>query len=56
MWRPRGARRWPGYGYEYRAAPTREQELDFLKREDQALRDHIKELETEIGRLSAEQQ
>ena len=33
---------------------TREQELDFLKSEAQALRDGLKELETEIGKLSAE--
>jgi hypothetical protein len=33
---------------------TREQELDFLKSEAQALRDGLRELETEIGKLSAE--
>jgi hypothetical protein len=35
---------------------SREQELEFLKSEAQALRDDLKELETEIGRLSAEKE
>ncbi len=53
---PYSARRWARYGYTYRPAPTREQERDFLKDEARALRDHLKELETKIGRLSAEEQ
>jgi hypothetical protein len=56
VWHPYWAGRWAGYGYTYGAAPTREQELDFLKNKAQALRDHLKELETEIGRLSTENQ
>ncbi len=32
---------------------TREQELEFLKGQAEALRDELKELETEIGKLSA---
>jgi hypothetical protein len=32
---------------------TREHELEFLKTEAQALRDELKELEVEIGKLSA---
>jgi predicted nucleic acid-binding Zn-ribbon protein len=35
---------------------TREQELEFLKSEAQALRDDLKKLETEIGKLSAEKE
>ena len=33
---------------------TREQELEFLKGQAEALRDELKELETEIGKLSGE--
>jgi prefoldin subunit 5 len=32
---------------------TREQELEFLKTESQALREELKELEDRIGQLSA---
>jgi prefoldin subunit 5 len=35
---------------------SREQELEFLKSEAQALRDDLKELEAEIGKLSAEKE
>ena len=35
---------------------TREQELEFLKTEARALRDDLKELETKIGKLSAEKE
>jgi hypothetical protein len=49
-----------GYGaYSFRPfAPrmNREQELEFLKGKAQALRDDLKELETEIGKLSAEKE
>ena len=55
VWRPYGARRWAGYGYASGAIPTREQELDFLKSESQALKrtlegidDRIKELVGEV--------
>jgi hypothetical protein len=48
---------YPRYGaYGFRPfAPriSREQELEFLKREALTLRDELKELETEIGKLSA---
>ena len=48
----------PYYGaYGFRPfAPrmTREQELEFLKTESQALREELKELEDRIGQLSAE--
>ena len=33
---------------------TREQELEFLKGQAEALRDELKEVETEIGKLSAD--
>ena len=56
VWRPYRAQRWAGYGYVYRPAPTRDQELEFLKSEAQALSDELKELETEIGKLSAEKE
>ena len=51
-----------GYGYPYYGAGpfapqmTREQELDFLKSEAQALRDQLKELEGRIGQLSTEKE
>lgn len=35
---------------------TREQELEFLKSESQALREELKELETRIAQLSAEKE
>jgi hypothetical protein len=54
IWRPYEARQWARYGYPYGAPPTREQELDFLKDEARALKDHLKQLETEMGKLSAE--
>ena len=57
------------YGYPYYGAGpfapgampfapqmTREQELDFLKSEAQALRDQLKELEGRIGQLSTEKE
>ena len=50
----------PRYGaYSFRPfAPrvTREQELEFLKGQAEALRDELKELETEIGSLSAKKE
>jgi len=50
----------PRYGtYGYRPfAPrvTREQELEFLKGQAEALRDELKELETEMGKLSVEKE
>jgi hypothetical protein len=35
---------------------TREQEMEFLKSEAQAMRDELKELETRIGQLSAKEE
>jgi len=51
---------YPRYGtYSFRSfvpRVSREQELEFLKSEAQTLRDELKELETEIGKLSAEKE
>jgi len=56
----RGGYAFPRYGtYGYRPfAPrvTREQELEFLKSEAQALMDDLKKLETEIGKFSVEKE
>ena len=42
------------YGFRPFAPPvTSEQELEFLKGQSEALRDELKEMETEIGKLSA---
>jgi len=67
--RARGIPSGAGYGYPYRgvgpfvpgAMPfvpqmTREQELDFLKTETQALRGHLKEIEARIQELSAKKE
>jgi hypothetical protein len=54
--RPYGVRRRAGYNDTYRAAPTRQQELDFLKDESRVLRAHLKELESEIERFLAKEQ
>ena len=60
-----GLPRWAPYSYPYYGgygfgpfAPrmTREQELEFLKTEAQALREEFKELETRIAQLSAEKE
>ncbi|MFC2023076.1 DUF5320 domain-containing protein [Chloroflexota bacterium] len=62
-WRPYGGRRraidlYPDYGaygfHPFAPRVTREQELEFLKRQAEALSDEIKELEAEIGKISAE--
>ena len=45
----------PGYA-PYYPRMSREQELEFLKGQAEALRDNLKELETEIGKLSAEKE
>ena len=43
------------YGFQpFAPQMSREQELEFLKSEAQVMRDDLKELETEIGKLSAE--
>ena len=47
--------RYGDYGFRpFVPRVSREQELEFLKSEAQTLRDELKELETEIGKLSAE--
>ena len=62
---PYGTRRWvpcpyPRYGaYGFRPFTpriTREQELEFLKGQAESLRDELKELDKEIGELSAEKE
>jgi hypothetical protein len=60
-----GLPRWAPYASPYHRAygfgpfaprMTREQELEFLKSESQALREELKELETRIAQLSAEKE
>ena len=53
-WRPYGARRWAGYGYAAEAPPTREQEIDFLKSETQALKRTLEGIDARIEELTAE--
>ena len=49
--------RYGTYGYRpFAPRVTREQELEFLKGQAEALRDELKELETEIGKLSVEKE
>jgi hypothetical protein len=43
----------PGYA-PYSSRMTREDELNYMKGQAEALRDELKQLETEIGKLSAE--
>jgi len=57
--RPRWApSTYPGYGaYDFRTfvpRMSREQEIEFLKNQAEALKDELKELENEIGKISAE--
>jgi hypothetical protein len=48
--------RYGAYGFgPFAPRMTREQELEFLKSEAQALRDELNELEGRIGQLSAEE-
>jgi hypothetical protein len=62
-WWPSGMRRWGSYGlprygaYGYPPPATgasREQELEFLKGQAEALRAELNEIEAEIGKFSAE--
>ena len=54
-WAPYTYPRYRAYGFRpFTPRISREQELEFLKSEAQTLRDELKELETEIGKLSAE--
>ena len=50
----------PRYGtcgsWPFSPRVTREQELEYLKGQAEALRDELKELETEIGKISAEKE
>jgi len=49
--------RYGAYGFRpFAPRVTRGQELEFLKGQAEALRDELKELETEIGKLSAEKE
>ena len=49
--------RYGAYGFRpFAPRVTREQELEFLKGQAEALRDELKELETEIGNLSVEKE
>ena len=49
--------RYGAYGFRpFAPRVTREQELEFLKGQAEALRDELRELETEIGKLSAEKE
>jgi hypothetical protein len=53
-WQPWGAHRWAGYGYPYGPIPPREQELDFLKDEAQALRKTLEEIDARVKELAGE--
>lgn len=53
-WRPYGVRRWAGYGYPFGAVPTREQELDLLKDEAQALKRTMEGIDARIKELAGE--
>ena len=49
--------RYGAYGFRpFAPRMSREQELEFLKSQAEALRDELKELETEIGKLSVEKE
>jgi hypothetical protein len=55
-WGPYGARRWGGYGYGYPPAPTREQELKFLKDEAQKLRRTLEDMNARIEELTRKEE
>ena len=64
-WQPYGAYRrapyafprYSAYGFRpFAPRVTREQELEFLKDQAEALRDELKELETEIGKISSQKE
>jgi len=52
--RPYGARRWAGYGYPFEAVPTREQEIDCLRDEAQALKRTLEGIDARIKELAGE--
>lgn len=52
-WKPYAYPRYGAYGLRsFTPRMSREQEIEFLKSEAQSLRGELKELETEIGKLS----
>jgi len=54
-WAPYAYPRYGAYGFRPFVPPmSREQEFEFLKGQAEALKDELKQLETEIGKLSAE--
>jgi hypothetical protein len=54
-WSPYAYPRYGAYGFRpFTPRMSREQELEFLKGQAEALRDELKQLETEIGKLSTE--
>jgi hypothetical protein len=54
-WAPYTYPRYGAYGFRpFVPRASREQELEFLKGQAEALRDELKQLETEIGKLSVE--
>ena len=53
-WRPYGARSWVRYGYEFDASPSRQEELDFLKSESQALKRTLEGIDARIKELVGE--
>lgn len=56
-WTPHAYPRYGTYGFRpFAPRLSREQELEFLKGQAEALRDELKELETEIGKISAEKE
>jgi len=50
--RPYRTLRWPGYGYPF--APTREQEITFLKEEAEALKRMLDRIDARIKELTGE--
>jgi hypothetical protein len=54
-WAPYTYPRYGAYGFRpFTPRISREQELEFLKGQAEALKDELKELENEIGKISAE--
>jgi len=54
-WAPYSYPRYGTYGFRpFVPRVSREQELEFLKGQAEALKDELKELENEIGKISAE--
>ena len=53
-WLPYGGRRWAGYGYPFEAVPTREQDIDYLRDEAQALKRTLEGIDARIKELAGE--